>query len=188
MSKHFQVNFPEIGEGVAEGEIIEWLKKEGDMLKQDEPVVIVMTDKATVELPSPYPGKLIKQHFKPGQIAYRDKPLYEIELLEDQKGIESQTSTNEAANKIEARPTTMHKEPATVTRKEGRSGKALATPKVRHMAKELGIDLETISGSGKEGRITAADIGVQQKALSPESTPVLRFRMMKLYPSLESRK
>lgn len=87
------VNLPDIGEGVVEGEIIEWLKKEGDPLKQDEPVVIVMTDKATVELPSPYPGVLVKQYYQPGQIAIRDKPLYDIQLSSSQKVSQAQKST-----------------------------------------------------------------------------------------------
>ena len=76
------VNLPDIGEGVVEGEVIDWLKKEGDTLKQDEPVVIVMTDKATVELPAPKPGKLHKTYLKPGEIAIKGKPVYSIELAE----------------------------------------------------------------------------------------------------------
>ena len=82
MSDIFTVNLPDIGEGVVEGEVIEWLKNVGDPIAQDEPVVIVMTDKATVELPAPYPGKLGKQYFKPGEVAILDKPLYDIELSE----------------------------------------------------------------------------------------------------------
>ncbi len=80
MSKIVTVSLPDIGEGVVEGEVVEWLKKEGESLKQDEPVVVVMTDKATVELPAPYPGTLAKQHHKPGEIAIKDKPLYDIEV------------------------------------------------------------------------------------------------------------
>ena len=59
MTDIFTVNLPDIGEGVVEGEVVEWLKKEGDTLAQDEPVVQVMTDKATVELPAVYPGSFI---------------------------------------------------------------------------------------------------------------------------------
>src|SRR5262245_54149253 len=81
MSKIHTVKMPDIGEGVVEGEIIEWLKSVNDLVKQDEPVVVVMTDKATVELPSPYPGKIVKQYYQPGQIAIRDRPLYDLELI-----------------------------------------------------------------------------------------------------------
>jgi pyruvate dehydrogenase E2 component (dihydrolipoamide acetyltransferase)/2-oxoisovalerate dehydrogenase E2 component (dihydrolipoyl transacylase) len=74
------VTLPDIGEGVVEGEVIAWLKKVGDSVAQDEPVVVVMTDKATVELPAPRPGKLAKFYHQVGEIALRDKPLYDIEL------------------------------------------------------------------------------------------------------------
>lgn len=74
------VNLPDIGEGVVEGEIIQWLKNVGDAVIQDEPVVVVMTDKATVELPAPYPGKLVKQYLKPGEIAHKDHPVYDLEV------------------------------------------------------------------------------------------------------------
>jgi len=72
MKKIHTVNLPDIGEGVVEGEVIEWLKAVGDPVTQDEPVVIVMTDKATVELPAPCPGKLSKQYFKVSEIAIKD--------------------------------------------------------------------------------------------------------------------
>lgn len=74
------VTLPDIGEGVVEGEVIAWLKQPGDPVTQDEPVVVVMTDKATVELPAPQPGIISKHYFKVGEIAIKDKPLYDIEL------------------------------------------------------------------------------------------------------------
>lgn len=70
---------PDIGEGVAEGEVIRWLKNEGEFVKKDEPVLTVMTDKATVELPSPYEGRLLKQFYKEGEMAQKGTPLYEVE-------------------------------------------------------------------------------------------------------------
>jgi len=78
MSKIVTVKMPDIGEGVVEGQVIEWLKKPGEAVKQDEPVVVLMTDKATVELPSPCPGVLHKQYYKAGETAYLDQPLYDI--------------------------------------------------------------------------------------------------------------
>ncbi len=82
MSRELIVNLPDIGEGVVEGEIIDWLKAEGENVKQDEPVVVVMTDKATVELPAPMPGKVSKHYLKPGEIAIKGKPVYSIEIAE----------------------------------------------------------------------------------------------------------
>lgn len=144
MPKLFTVKFPDIGEGVVEGEVVEWLKKPGDMLAQDEHVVIVMTDKATVELPSPYPGKLVKQYIQPGQIAIKDKPLYDIETESEVKEKEVKTEIVEKVTPVK-----------TVSKSEG---KALATPVVRKLAKELNIPIDQVKGTGKEGRVTTEDL------------------------------
>jgi pyruvate/2-oxoglutarate dehydrogenase complex dihydrolipoamide acyltransferase (E2) component len=125
------VTLPDIGEGVVEGEVIAWLKQEGDFLKQDEPVVVVMTDKATVELPAPQPGRLAKCYYKVGELALKDQPLYDIELGETE--------------------TFSH---------------PLAAPPVRKAAKDQGIDLHQIKGSGPEGRILMDDL-TQTPAVKP---------------------
>lgn len=135
MSDIVTITFPDIGEGVVEGEVIEWLKQEGDALKKDEPVVVVMTDKATVELPSPYSGILKKQYHLPGQMAQKDYPLYDIE-------VEGKVDKPSKAKK---------------TIKKSRE-KVLATPATRQLAKELGIDIESVTGTGKEGRVTDEDV------------------------------
>ena len=85
MSDIFTVVLPDIGEGVVEGEVIEWLKQEGEAVEQDEPVVTVMTDKATVDLPAPYPGEIAKHYHQPGEIAIKDQPIYDIAVAEGVK-------------------------------------------------------------------------------------------------------
>ena len=75
----FSFYMPDIGEGVVEGEIVAWKVKEGDKVKLDQPIVEVMTDKATVELPSPRAGKIVKIHFQDGQICPVGQILVEIE-------------------------------------------------------------------------------------------------------------
>jgi pyruvate dehydrogenase E2 component (dihydrolipoamide acetyltransferase) len=147
----FTVNLPDIGEGVVEGEVLEWLKKLGDELHQDEPVVVVMTDKATVELPAPQPGKLAKCYFQPGEKAILNHPLYDIELSSEtsssnmepvqDKFLEKQIPKEEL-KKSEVLPT-----------KRG-----LSTPATRRLARELGIDISKIAGSGKGGRVLVEDI------------------------------
>lgn len=145
------VNLPDIGEGVVEGEVIEWLKKVGDPIQQDEPVVIVMTDKATVELPAPYPGKLAKQYFEVGQIAIKDKPLYDIEIKD--KTIQQKTEEkNDSSIQIPLRD----KQPQFKTPSSG--NQILALPAVRALAKEMGLDINTIQGTGKDGRVTLDDL------------------------------
>lgn len=171
MTKIFTVAMPDIGEGVIEGEVIQWLKNIGDPLTQDEPVVTVMTDKATVELPAPYPGKLAKQYYPVGGIAIKDKPLYDIEinnevLAESKEQATTHThSVNPSQNNL-----TKIKSSSAVT-------KALAAPATRKLAQELGIDIDQLTGTGPEGRVTHADVAranasVQHKS---QTTSLLRL-------------
>lgn len=148
MSDTYTVHMPDIGEGVVEGEVVSWLKQVGDHLNQDEPVVVVMTDKATVELPSPYPGKLAKQYIKVGEIAVKDKPLYDI-ALENPLNVKAAEKSSETPKK-----TKVDAPLAKVLHGE----KALAAPVVRKLAKEMGINLDSIQGSGPEGRVTREDL------------------------------
>lgn len=161
MERIFTFRLPDIGEGVVEGEVIEWLKNVGDSLKKDEPVVVVMTDKATVELPAPYPGKLIKQHFLAGQTAIKDKPLYDIAVdgaeYIPENHLEEGEGRNSSKEKVYEKPLYV-KEAASRNEAAGPKEKGLAIPKVRSMAEALGIDLSLIEGSGKDGRVTVEDL------------------------------
>ena len=169
MTDIFTVNLPDIGEGVVEGEVVEWLKKEGDTLAQDEPVVQVMTDKATVELPAVYPGVLSKQYISVGNIAVKDKPLYDITLDESveakgSKPAESKQS-EESEEKVET-PKAAEESPAALTKAaqpaiaRPTGQKALATPATRHYARSKNVDINLVPGSGKGGRVTKADVDV----------------------------
>lgn len=165
MSKIFTVTFPDIGEGVVEGEVIEWRKKVGEAVRQDEPVVVVMTDKATVELPSPRPGKLAKQYYEPGGMAQKDKPLYDIEIEgqeeqeeEVKKEVSSKEEVQESVSLQKVKKEESKKEKLDL-QKTPEGQKKLALPKVRKLAKQLGIPLEEIEGSGKDGRIAPEDLG-----------------------------
>jgi len=149
MGTIFTVTFPDIGEGVVEGEVIEWRKNVGDVLTQDEPVVVIMTDKATVELPAPHPGVLAKQYYVPGGIAIKGRPLYDIQV---DQGIDLKLQT-EVEKPQESVPVLKEEK---VISKEGE--RVLATPKVRGMAKALGISLSEIKGSGPDGRIMPHDL------------------------------
>jgi pyruvate dehydrogenase E2 component (dihydrolipoamide acetyltransferase)/2-oxoisovalerate dehydrogenase E2 component (dihydrolipoyl transacylase) len=152
MNKIVTVTLPDIGEGVIEGEVIEWLKHPNDILQQDEPVVIVMTDKATVELPSPHPGKLVKQYYKAGQIAIKDKPLYDIECSEAVvEGFKENKTKDTTDNR-----NTNDKSPMHI---KGESGhKVMAAPRTRKLARQLNVNLSQIQGTGPEGRVLDEDV------------------------------
>ncbi len=164
MSRIQSVNMPEIGEGVVEGEVIEWLKKVGEQVKQDEPIVVVMTDKATVDLPAPSPGKLVKQYYEPGQMAQRDKPLYDLE-------VEGEKIEAEKIEKKAAVPPPKQ----TATSPQG----VIAIPAVRKMARDLQIDLEKVVGTGTGGRITLEDLqkfSAKPKEKGDEEIPLVGIR------------
>lgn len=165
MSNRFSVLMPDIGEGVVEGEVIQWLKQVGDSVAQDEPVVILMTDKATVELPAPKPGKLAKQYYPQGAIATKGRPLYDIELqgevLEEPAApaappppVIAETAPTKAAS---AAPST---EPHARSR---------AIPAIRKVVRDLDVDINAIKGTGPEGRVTATDITQHLGQAAPKS-------------------
>ncbi|MFD2633170.1 dihydrolipoyllysine-residue acetyltransferase [Idiomarina piscisalsi] len=168
---------PDIGEGIVECEIVEWLVSEGDEVKEDQPVVEVMTDKATVEIPAKDDGKVVKLYHKKGDIAEVHKPLFALQPAggaqasgsgETASGSSSQNSAEskpQAAAKAEAEPPV-----------NARQGKAIASPAVRRLARENDINIADVPGSGKKGRVLKKDIeafksGGQSAATSTDSKP-----------------
>lgn len=152
MTETVTIVLPDIGEGVVEGEVVKWLKAEGDRLEQDEPVVTVMTDKATVDLPATYPGVLAKQHYGVGEIAIKDQPLYDITIDSAFEGVIQRWE-----KKREGQAPKEKKAPEQKVLFQG--GKALATPKVRGLARQLGKDLSAVSPTGPYGNVTIQDLG-----------------------------
>ena len=163
---------PEIGEGVVEGEIVQWLTNVGEFVDVDQPLCEVMTDKANVEISSPKSGVVKALHGDPGDIVAVHSPLVDIDTNADASAATTAAPKKEtkpapkkeaAAPKAEApkakapAPTpTPTAAPAAAPVKT--SGKTLATPAVRSHAREQGVDLNTVPGSGKDGRVTKADI------------------------------
>src|SRR5678815_277449 len=86
-AKRFEFRLPDIGEGVVEGEVVRWLVKEGDALREDQPMVEVMTDKATVEIPSPRAGKFVQRMFTEGQVCPVGKVLIAIDVDEAEERV-----------------------------------------------------------------------------------------------------
>ncbi len=163
----FEFKLPDIGEGVVEGEIVKWLVKEGDAIKEDQPMVEVMTDKATVTIPSPKKGKVMKTFGKEGEIAKVHHPLVLLEL-EGGAAAASAPAPKPSATKgnghaASSAPAAQAKAAASAVATSAAqpsvsSSKVLATPVTRRMAREHGIDLARVSGSGPQGRVTKADV------------------------------
>jgi len=166
MNKEFIL--PDIGEGIVECEVIEWKVKEGDIIEEDQIVVDVSTDKAIVEIPSMYNGRVTKLHHEEGDIAKVHSPLFAIEIEADQEasGVEPQLSVEEPQPSIKEPQLSIKEsqrpaeEPQTyaVEQATGSSEKVLTTPAVRKMAREHQLDLGTIAGTGKQGRVLKEDV------------------------------
>ncbi len=155
MTQEFVVALPDIGEGVVEGEVIEWRKQVGELVVKDEPVVVVMTDKATVELPSPHAGKLSRQFKAVGEIAVRDQPLYALEITVTEPIAPKKTE----AHVQQPTASIPQKTPCPLKSYiEKKGAKAAAAPPVRKLAKEMHLDIQQVEGTGKEGRVTEEDL------------------------------
>lgn len=153
---------PDIGEGIVECELVEWLVSEGDWVEEDQPIADVMTDKALVQIPAIKAGKIAKLHYRKGQLAKVHAPLFAIEV-EQAASAPAATNTDTVAN---AAPTAQ-----AVRAEPARQGKALASPAVRRMARSLDIDLSQVPGTGKHGRVYKEDITRFQQGASNVSAP-----------------
>ncbi len=145
---NFEFKLPDIGEGVVEGEIVRWLIQEGEQLREDQPMLEVMTDKATVEITSPVSGKVVRKGGEEGAIVEVGSTLLTIALDKDSK---VPVMVGHGALKA-------HFEPVGKKAKAPRSGRVLATPAVRRMARELGVDISRVQGSGPGGRVIQQDL------------------------------
>jgi len=145
---------PDVGEGSTEAEIVAWHVKVGDTVKQEQDLVDVMTEKATVEMTSPVTGKVVALHGQLGEKAAVGAPLVEFDV--EGTSIAAGEAPPPAAQ-AKAEPVARQKEPA-LPPVAAPSGKVQASPAVRQRARALGIELASIAGTGPEGSITHADL------------------------------
>jgi len=161
---------PDIGEGIVECEVIEWKIAEGDKIEEDQIVVDVSTDKAIVEIPSMFNGRITKLYYAEGDTAKVQQPLFAIELEGQEEGIEQSTLVE--SKSVETAFTQVEEvvQPA-VAQATGDSEKVLTTPAVRKMAREHKLDLATIAGTGRQGRVLKEDV---LDYLSEKKTPAVK--------------
>jgi pyruvate dehydrogenase E2 component (dihydrolipoyllysine-residue acetyltransferase) len=153
----YEFKLPDIGEGVVEGEVVRWLVKEGDPLREDQPMVEIMTDKATVEIPAPRAGRVGKRMYAEGQLCPVGKVLITIET---DAAAPAKTAPAAAAASPSA---PAHAETTSrITSRGGTNGtrttQVLATPATRKLARDIGVDLHDVTGTGPAGRITSDDV------------------------------
>jgi pyruvate dehydrogenase E2 component (dihydrolipoamide acetyltransferase) len=146
----FEFRLPDIGEGVVEGEIVKWHVKPGQKVKEDDPLVEVMTDKATVMIPSPRKGTILETRGEEGGIVKVGAVMITLDTG-DGSAATPPPLPEEALAKKEAPP-----QESKAASSSG--GRALATPAIRKMAQEMGIDINQVSGTGAGGRVTKEDL------------------------------
>ena len=145
----FEFKLPDIGEGVAEGEILKWMVKEGDPIKEDQPLVEVMTDKVNVQIPAPRSGKVSKIMVKEGDIAKVGQTIMVID--DGSSGVLTPAVQQNSPGPERATPVQQ-------TQPTQASRSVLATPATRRLARELGVDIFGVRGSGPQGRVTDDDL------------------------------
>ncbi|MFQ5794180.1 MAG: dihydrolipoamide acetyltransferase family protein [Candidatus Bipolaricaulia bacterium] len=152
-----EFRLPDVGEGIAEGEIVKWLVEEGQTIEEDQPLVEVMTDKATVEIPSPVGGTVLKRIGDEGDIVEVGSVLVVI----GEPGEESAPTPDgkaEAESEAKTAATTATQAEAPTPAPAKKPGRILATPATRKLARELGIDIAQVEGTGPGGRVTDDDV------------------------------
>jgi len=167
----FDFHLPDLAEGMTEAEIVSWKVKVGDAVAMDQPLVEVMSDKATVEIPSPRAGTMASLNYKEGDMCAVGAVLFVI----DEGDAGGADSGNGAGSAVVAADAPAAAAPSAVPAPAAAPAAAapaavpaaapaapgervLATPATRRLARELGVDLRAISGSGKRGRVTTADV------------------------------
>jgi len=186
----FEFKLPDIGEGVVEGEIVKWLVKAGDEIVEDQPLVEVMTDKATVTIPSPRRGKVVRTVGAEGEIAKVHGTLVVLET-DGAGAAQAAPSSGTPAQAAPSLPASHAGQPAPLQTAavpapgapaaqpqaqhanggNGESRKVLATPVTRRMARELGVDLSQLQGSGPQGRVMKADVVAHTEQKPAASKP-----------------
>ena len=143
----YEFKLPDLGEGLTEGEIARWLVAEGQEIAEDDPLVEVQTDKTTVEIPSPAGGKVARILVDEGQVV----PVGTVLVVIGEDGAIPEQPAAEPDVSVPA--TTQGQSPG-----HGERARVRATPLVRRLAEELGVDLSAVEATGPQGRVTEEDV------------------------------
>jgi len=147
---------PDIGEGIVECEVVEWMVKEGDLVEEDQAVADVQTDKALVQIPAKHSGRITKLYVEQGEIAKVHAPLFQIELPSDSQQSEPSRAAPHAQQ--EPVPTKVEHIQQSIQASDDSKRKVLATPAVRRIARENKMDIDQVNGTGPKGRVLKADM------------------------------
>jgi len=173
-----QIKMPQLGESVTEGTVDKWLKHEGDMVKRDEPLVEVVTDKVNAEIPSPFEGKLVKITVSEGETVRVGAVIAQIETGAAVAAAATSAAREPREKDTGVATTEVPSEPAggrapePVPQSADGGEHARLSPAVRKLAAEHGIDPTALKGSGMGGRVTRDDVLAAVDTAAPPARPV----------------
>ena len=163
---------PDIGEGIVECELVEWLVAEGDVIEEDQPIADVMTDKALVQIPAMHKGTVVKLYYAKGEIAKVHSPLFAVEIVATGQAVAAAPVVE--APKASAPKAVATKVPVAAANTASAkvvNEKAVASPAVRRVARELNVNIHQVPGSGKKGRVYKEDVVAFNEAPAVSATP-----------------
>jgi pyruvate/2-oxoglutarate dehydrogenase complex dihydrolipoamide acyltransferase (E2) component len=158
----YEFKLPDLGEGLTEGEIARWLVAEGQEIAEDDPLVEIATDKTTVEIPSPAGGLVARILVQEGEVVPVGTVLVVIGADGVQEAAPAQAAPDQPAPHQAAAP-------SPIAPPRPKDDKVRATPLVRRLAQELGVDLGTLAGTGPQGRITEDDVRSGGASSAPQA-------------------
>ncbi|MBU0953299.1 MAG: 2-oxo acid dehydrogenase subunit E2 [Nanoarchaeota archaeon] len=170
--------FPDVGEGITEGELRKWLVKVGDVVKQDQPLADVETDKAVVQIPAPQAGTILKLHFNEGDTMHVGAVMVSIGEKGEKAAPEARKTTSVVGDLEESKEVLQAPEPEAVVPVQ--PGVFHALPSVRKLAKEKKVDLSQLTGTGPGGRITEEDV-TKAGGGKPRAAPASAMIHMRKY-------
>ncbi len=174
----YELKLPELGEGVAEGELIKWLVKPGDVVKPDQSIAEIMTDKATVEVPTTKGGTVKELKFKAGEVVKVESVMLTLTTNGGTQTASAPAATQSAPEQTQKAPAQApERTMSAAATQNGASAstsfyppvmdsKVLATPSTRRLAREMQLDINNVTGTGLAGRVTREDILKQLDSVS----------------------
>src|SRR5690625_933716 len=154
----YEFKLPDLGEGIFEGEIVKWFVKEGDEVKEDDTLCEVQSDKAVVEIPSPVEGTVLKTHFGEGEVATVGDTLISLDVEGYEAPEEEAEEPVDVSSESEAEQQTDEVEKVTSEQQEDLGKRVIAMPSVRKYARDKGVNIQEVVGTGKNGRVLKEDI------------------------------
>lgn len=161
------MKFHDIGEGMTEGEIVHYFIEEGDTVKVDQPLVEVQTDKMVAEIPSPVAGVIKKIHCAVGEVVTVGSTIIDIDSVEKKRVVNETITIDKAENDVTQK---QQEKVVTLFQGEKRMNHVKAAPYTRKIARELEVDIEQVTGTGKDGRVTEEDVRNFANGGAKEST------------------